>query len=326
MSQEWEEARVHRIPGLSERQERLYWHLLTVGFTTRDDLRKRFGGQADDDLGELQGRGLVHSDPPVARRPSMALQGVLLERETSFRAFAAYVEELDELYSTTNRPADGEPVEVLTSLNRIQHYFEEIHAVARQEVMQLVTHPFMPLSPVGSPAMSADADDDHPAKCRVIYEKRVFDNPAAIDGLTHSVERGCEIRLADRLPHKLLIGDRTLAMTPRYPRGHPDSRQMLLIHPGTMMDFLVAAFETEWERALPLQTDPGQFTENGRDLDDNEKLVVEMLAGGAPVERIATALRVHKRTAERRVDELKKRAGVATLFQLGSYAARNWLS
>ncbi|MER6171304.1 hypothetical protein [Streptosporangium sp. NPDC001681] len=292
---------------------------------------KKLGAEGDedsvhDDLWALRERGLIHSDPPVARRPSRALQGDLLERESRLRELIAYVDELDELYDASNSPPDGNPVEVLVTLDRIQQYFEHIHATARHEVMQLVTHPFLPLSPVSSPAMSADADEDHPAKCRVIYEKRVFDNAAAVAGLTHSVERGCEVRLADRLPHKLLIGDRKLAMTPRYPRGHPDSRPMLLIHPGTMMDFLIMAFETEWERALPLQTDPGQFTENGRDLDTNEMLIVEMLSGGAHVDRIASALKVHKRTVERKVDGLKQRAGAETLFQLGTYAGRHWLS
>ncbi|WP_440063871.1 hypothetical protein [Streptosporangium sp. OZ121] len=321
---------MHRVPGLSAGQERIYRYLLTEGFTSHNDLVKRLGPEVDedlvdDDLWVLRERGLVHSDPPVARRPSRALQGDLLEREAQLRELMSYVDELDELFDANNSPVDGHPVEVLSTLDSIQQYFEHIHATARHEVMQIVTHPFMPLSPPSGPAMSADADEDHPAKCRVIYEQRVFDNAAAVAGLTHSVERGCEIRLADRLPHKLLIGDRALAMTPRYPRGHHDSRPMLLVHPGTLMDFLVMVFETEWDQALPMQTDPGQFTENGRDLDTQEMLIVEMLSGGAHVERIASALGVHKRTVERKVGELKQRAGVETLFQLGTHAGRHWL-
>ncbi|WP_433426249.1 helix-turn-helix transcriptional regulator (plasmid) [Microtetraspora malaysiensis] len=310
---------MRQVLGLSDKQELLYRHLLLSGYTSRDDLTALFGEDAELDLRELRSRGLIHSDPPVARRPSAALQRDLLHSETRFRALHAAVEELDELYR------DSHPVEVLSSLTRIQWQFEEIHATARQEVMQLVTHPFIALSDPDGPAMSADADEDHPAKCRIVYEREVFDNAVAVAGLAHSAGRGCEIRLAERLPHKLLIGDRMVAMTPRYPRGHHDGSQMLLVHPGTLLDFLVAVFEAEWERAMPLQTDPGWFTEVGRsELDADERLIVEMLSRGVNVERIAAALRVHKRTVDRRVEDLKRRAGVTTLFQLGGYAARNW--
>ncbi|WP_345486036.1 hypothetical protein, partial [Planotetraspora phitsanulokensis] len=213
-----------------------------------------------------------------------------------------------------------------STLEDISRYFEKIHDMASDEIMQLVTHPFLPLSDLDSPAMSAPPDDDHPAKCRVVYEKRVFDNPKARAGLAHSADRGCEIRLADELPHKLLIGDRMLALTPRNPRNHIDSGGMLLVHQGTLMDFLVMIFEAEWERAIPLQSHPALFSDDGLGLDDDERLIVEMLSAGAQMERIAATLGVHKRTADRRIDELKRRAGASTLYQLGIYAARHWLN
>ncbi|WP_424533700.1 helix-turn-helix transcriptional regulator [Sphaerisporangium viridialbum] len=316
----------NRISALSDEQERLYRYLLlNSGPIGREQLVKRFGDDVEASLDELRMLGLVLGDPPVARRPSVALHGVLMRQEAELRETQMHVGELDRLYDASHHPPEGDAVNVLATLSSIQHWYEMVHTSAEQELMQLITHPFLPLSDPKGPAMSADTNDDHPAKCRIIYEWKVFESNAAVAGLQHSVERGCEIRVADRLPHKLLIGDRALAMTPRYPRGHPDNRQMLLVHPGTLLDFLLAAFEAEWERAVPLQMDPGRFSDGG-DLDADEMLILEMLARGAHVERIATASKVHKRTVNRRLDELKKRAQVETLFQLGAYAARHWLS
>lgn len=317
------EPYVHRIVGLTQRQERIYRHLLTAGPTGVEKLTELFGGHATEDLYELTVRGLIHGNPPVARRPSIALNGILSLQESRVQQMHLYVAELDNLYASGHTMPDGEPLQVLTHRSAVQQWYEQIHTTARQEVMQLITHPFLPLTSTASPAMNADAAPEHAAKCRVICEWKVFESHKARNGLQHSTGRGCEIRLADRLPHKLLIGDRQVALTPRYPRGHPEVRQMLLVHPGTLLDFLVDVFEAEWERALPIQPDHGRFS--GDDLDADEMMIVEMLSRGAHVDRIATALGVHARTVNRRLDELKRRAGATTLFQLGAYASRHWL-
>ncbi|MEU7891747.1 helix-turn-helix domain-containing protein [Nonomuraea sp. NPDC049152] len=316
---------MHWIPGLSPEQERLYRHLLAAGPTSIQHLEDQFGYQLDDDLYELTVRGLVNGNPVVARRPSIAMNGVLTAQEAELRRVQSYVDELERIYESADHPAGGDPVTVLTSREQVQHWYETLNATAENEIMQLVTHPFLALKRAKRTGESAGPDRvNHPAKCRVICEWRVFQSESAIDGLQHSVDRGCEIRLADRLPHKLLIGDLHMALTPRYPRGH-EVNQMLLVHPGTLMDFLVQVFETEWDRALPIQPDPGRFALSGG-LDDDEMLIVELLAGGAHVERIASVLKVHARTVNRHLDKLKRKAGVTTLYQLGAYASRHWMN
>ncbi|WP_214317094.1 hypothetical protein [Nonomuraea sediminis] len=316
---------MQRISGLTPEQERLYRHLLTTGPSSIPLLQEQFGDQVHEDLYELTVRGLVHGNPLMARRPSIAMKGVLTAQEAELQRVQTYVEELDQLYGNGHQPTDAAPVTVLTSRELVQQWYETLNATAEHEIMQLVTHPFLVLNPPEQTGASASPDlVNHPAKCRVICEWRVFQNQSAINGLHHSLDQGCEIRLADRLPHKLLIGDRRMAMTPSYPRDH-DVSHMLLVHSGTLLDFLVQIFETEWERALPIQPDPGRFASLGV-LDADEMVIVELLVGGAHVDRIASALKVHSRTVNRRLDELKRKAGVTTLFQLGAYASRHWMN
>ncbi|MFB4284907.1 LuxR C-terminal-related transcriptional regulator [Nonomuraea sp. MTCD27] len=315
----------HRIASLSLEQERLYRHLLATGPASIGELAEQFGDQVHDDLYELTVRGLVHGNPLMARRPSIAMNGVLTAQEAELRRVQSYVEELDRVYDNAHQPDGGDAITVLPSREQVQHWYETLNATAEAEIMQLVTHPFLELKSPERTGETASADlVNHPAKCRVIFEWKAFQRQSAINGLYHSLDRGCEIRLADRLPHKLLIGDRRMALTPRYPRDR-ERGPMLLVHPGTLVDFLVHVFEAEWERALPLQPDPGQFTSSSG-LDADEMAVLEMLVGGAPVERIASALKVHPRTVNRRLEGIKRKAGATTLFQLGAYASRYWLN
>ncbi|MEV1005200.1 hypothetical protein [Nonomuraea sp. NPDC050202] len=315
----------HRIAGLSLEQERLYRHLLATGPTSIHVLEGQFGREVYASLYELTVRGLVHGNPLMARRPSVAMNGVLLAQAAELQRIQSYVEELDHIYETGHPPEGGDAVTSLVSREQIQHWFETLTVTAEHEIQQFITHPFLPLAPSGRTDSNSRSDlVNHPAKCRVIVEWKTFQSQPAISGLHHSLDRGCEIRLADRLPHKLLIGDRRMAMTPRYPPDHT-VRQMLLVHPGTLVDFLVEVFETEWERALPLTPDPAKFSGLGK-LEPSEMVIVEMLVGGAHVDRIASALGVHPRTVNRRLEDLKRKANATTLFQLGAYASRHWLN
>ncbi|MFI6497123.1 hypothetical protein [Nonomuraea typhae] len=314
----------HQIAGLSLEQERLYRHLLATGPASIGELAEQFGEQVHDDLYELTVRGLAHGNPPMARRPSLAMNGVLAAHEAELRRVQSYMDELDRIYDNAHHPDGGDVISVLPSREQVLHWYETLNATAEHEIMQLVTHPFLGLKSPERTGETANKDlVNHPAKCRVIFEWKAFQSQSAINGMHHSLDRGCEIRLADALPHKLLIGDRRMALTPRHPRDRERS-PMLLVYPGALVDFLVHVFETEWERALPLRPDPGQFS-SASGLDVDEMAVLEMLVGGTPVERIATVLSVHTRTVNRRLDGIKRKAGATTLFQLGVYASRHWL-
>ncbi|MFD8529464.1 hypothetical protein ACFV0L_18790 [Streptosporangium canum] len=316
---------MHRISGLTPGQERLYRHLLATGPSPIEALVATFGETLREDLYELTLRGLALDDPPVARRPSTALGRMLAHQEAELRGIQEYVADLDRIYDNGHTTPEGNAVQVLASREAVQEWYEQIYAAAEIEVMQLITYPFLALGDPVNTGTSAEKEPDHPAKCRIICEWRVFESNHALRGLNHSISRGCEIRLADRLPHKLLIGDGRLAMTPRFPREHPVLQQMLLVHPGTLLDFLVTAFEAEWERATPIHADPSRFAGTGEALDADEMVILDMLSRGAHVDRVGTALGVHTRTVNRRLDELKRRAGVTTLYQLGAYAARHWM-
>jgi DNA-binding NarL/FixJ family response regulator len=127
----------------------------------------------------------------------------------------------------------------------------------------------------------------------------------------------------DKLPFKLLIGDRSRAMVPQLPG---ESLPVLLVHPGAILDSLVAVFETYWAQALPRRSPwRNNGTDEGRPTEQ-EITILRHLARGATEGVIATKLGISKRTVIRRVQSLMDRAGVDTRLQLGVHAVRKgWL-
>ncbi|WP_155127338.1 helix-turn-helix transcriptional regulator [[Actinomadura] parvosata] len=165
--------------------------------------------------------------------------------------------------------------------------------------------------------------DDHP-QCRILIEEAAFKDEAAVEAAQHSAKSGCEVRVIDRLPFKLIIGDRDRALVPQSPGT---TLPVLLVHPGVIMDALVATFEVHWERALPCKT---PWRNNGSDDDrptEQEVTILRHLARGATEQQIALTLSISKRTVIRRIQLLMERAGAETRFQLALHAVRvGWLS
>jgi DNA-binding NarL/FixJ family response regulator len=135
----------------------------------------------------------------------------------------------------------------------------------------------------------------------------VFQDPDALEELRYSLTAGCDIRMIDRLPHKLLISDRRQAMMP-HTAG--EVLPVLTVQPGTLMDALVEVFEAYWRQALPVSS---AWRNNGSDEGrptEQEITILRHLTRGATEGAIATTLSISKRTVTRRVQSLMDRAGV----------------
>lgn len=73
---------------------------------------------------------------------------------------------------------------------------------------------------------------------------------------------------ANSLPLELVIVDREYGFLSLI-GSHPASRGALLVHRSGLLDALLAPFEAEWERAVPMVTDADQRPEHlGVEVDD----------------------------------------------------------
>ncbi|MEU4511708.1 helix-turn-helix transcriptional regulator [Nonomuraea wenchangensis] len=307
---------MHQILGLGEDAEEIYRRILADG-----PLPAAMFGTAEAAVIErLRGDGLVYGDDQIsAARPGLALQSRVLRRAEAVAAAQARLEELETLYAANVRlHAEQIPLEVMTDSEQVRRAFVQIEQAARKELLSFVTWPYRVMSEPPPPA----PDEEHP-RCRILLEEAVFKDPAALAAAQHSAASGCEIRVIDKLPFKLLIGDRKQAMVPQLPGV---SLPVLLVPAGALMDSLVTVFETLWAQALPRHTPWGNNGTDSARPTEQEITILRHLARGATENAIATTLGISKRTVIRRVQSLMDRAGVETRLQLGVHAVRSgWL-
>jgi DNA-binding CsgD family transcriptional regulator len=309
---------MYQILGLSEDAEAVYRLLLADGPLHADTFAMNPAETAI--IERSRAEGLVYGkDLLTAARPGLAMKGRLLERQRAMNAAEALMSEFETLYQSNSRHSAVEvPVEVLTDSDHVRKTFREIQQTARRELLSFVTAPYRVVT--GPPS---EIEEDHP-RCRILIEEAAFKDEAAVEAAQHSAERGCEVRVIERLPFKLLIGDRGQAIVPQLPG---EEVPVLLVNPGTIMDALVATFEVFWERALPRQT---AWRNTGADEErptEQEITILRHLARGATEQQIATTLGISKRTVIRRIQQIMDRADVDTRFQLGLHALRvGWLS
>ncbi|MGW6499398.1 LuxR C-terminal-related transcriptional regulator [Nonomuraea angiospora] len=307
---------MHRILGIDVHEEDLYRFLVASGPVSPAD--HELDGRGDV-LDRLRDKGMVYGDDLVyAADPQLALQVPMLEHRQDLARAERKLAELQSLFrdNTRLRRKDN-PVDVMDDLDLVRQSFTRLHDLAEEEVLSFLTVPYRVV------ANPDGIDNPHSARCRIIAEKEVFQDPVALEGLRYSQAAGCDIRMIDRLPHKLLISDRRQAMVPHIAG---ESVPVLTVQPGTLMDALVEVFETYWRQALPVSS---AWRNNGSDKGrptEQEITVLRHLTRGATEGAIATTLGISKRTVIRRVQSLMDRAGVDTRLQLGVYAVRNgWL-
>ncbi|MGW3246103.1 response regulator transcription factor [Streptomyces sp. NPDC001070] len=234
----------------------------------------------------------------------------------------------------------------------------EVHATARSEVMAFSrTVPGLdgaadPLStPGGRPSRgdgspgreSAPAADilDHagqramaphndgsPARLRrrVVIERAGLEALGAYRPLTDAVPRpamagATYFRVAERLPVRLCIADRSVALLPLAADGAPPDPVLLVIRPSSLLEALVTLFDAVWSAAVPLA---GSAAHQPR--SDFDLRILALLVTGSTDAAMARALGVAVRTVQRHIAAMQRDAGVDNRVQLVWYAARHgWL-
>ncbi|MEW2619360.1 helix-turn-helix transcriptional regulator [Streptomyces sp. NPDC048106] len=319
--------------GLDEGQEAAYRALVAVGAADVADLARRLTlcvGDTESALRGLERQGLAarSSARPgrwVAAPPAVAL-GALLTRQRHELEQAQLAAALlaREYRAAAVEPAVHDLVEVVTGASAVAQRFLQLQLGAAEEVCALVTG-----DPVAVPAPENEAEEQaagRGVRYRVVVERAALDLPRALDGLTEAFGRGERVRVTDRVPTKLVVADRSLAMVPlTSPSAEPAA---LVVHASGLLELLAGLFESVWREALPLRLNADGAAEevpDGPDATDLE--VLSLLLAGLTDASVAKQLDLGLRTVQRRVKRLMELAGVTTRLQLGWHAyERGWVA
>ena len=284
-------------------------------------------GEAHRLLRRLEEHGLAARITGDERRfaaapPAIALGALLARRQDEVRHAEVELNRLEEVYrvSAAGRgPTDV--VDVIRGDDAVRHRFEQLQLGARERVDAFVRPPVIVTT---SQENSAEGQAvARGVQYRVVVERSMLESQAVtVEEAVEATEAGEEIRFAQRVPLKLIIIDRRLALMPLTSSG--DVVGALLVRESTLLDALLALFENVWDRATPLLLGASGLTGDvAHQVDDDDARVLGLMLAGLTDQAVANQLGTSLRTVQRRVRALMDLAEVETRVQLGWHAALN---
>ncbi|MFD4370957.1 helix-turn-helix domain-containing protein [Streptomyces sp. NPDC058486] len=310
--------------GLDDTQEAAYRALVRLGGAGPAGLAQRLGlGETavTEALRALEEQGLAARPHAGAGRwvpapPGVAL-GALLTRQRQVLDGAERTAALlaDAYRSEAAEPAVHDLVEVVTGASAVAHRFLQLQMGVAEELCVLVTGAPVAVAPTENPV--EDAAVARGVAYRVVLEREALALPGQLTELALGLGRRQEVRLVEKVPTKLVVADRALAMVPLGDHGFEPTA--LVVHASGVLDLLMNVFERVWRQALPVQLGRGgELVEDepaGPDATDLR--ILALLLVGMTDASIGKQLRLGLRTVKRRVKGLMDLAGATTRIQLG---------
>ncbi|MFF3563431.1 helix-turn-helix domain-containing protein [Streptomyces sp. NPDC002574] len=286
----------------------------------------------------LEAKGLAYpvEDSPgwfAAIPPEVALVPRLQRHSEDLDRTRAAVFEMVQAYQRGARArVSGEAIEIISGAAALRQRLRQLQDNTRHEMTWFCKASYVAMSPESN--QEQFAAHARGVLYRVLYEQAYFDDPGSVDNVVRGVHAGEVARAVPRLPLRMAVSDRSVAVLPLASSGAPGNPKELkaaLVRESSLLEALIDLFERYWEVGAPLRvTEEGRI--GGADPEDAASLAAEdrhllsLMVAGLTDGAIAGQLRVSKRTVQRRIQGLMSLAGVATRMQLGWHAARrNWL-
>ena len=324
--------------------DRIYLTVIERGFTTEAEISSQFDLSLDEAsrrLEEIASLGLVtwsradRTYRPVD--PRFALSAIAERAAAQAREIQERIPELGEMYARTLDQGEGDgKTRVLTSPGEIAGWYVRLQHQARRELLEFDRPPYYAthLEPVEVKML------DRGVSWRSIYTPESFAQRGAWEHTAHLAELGEQGRIVSRLPAKVAIADREIAIVALTDdRSRPE---ILVTQSEALVDMLCAHFEATWARGIPLNAEtapappavapvaeveaPSGDVSRGEGPTREQQAILAMIGGGMTDEKIAERLGLSIRTLRRRVQELMAALGAENRFQLGVAAARkHWI-
>lgn len=269
------------------------------------------------------GRVYVPVNPEVALDAMLSLEQAELSRRErrllQARAELARLVRDNEPGGTTTGPV--RQVSRLDDIDQILKVVHDLAARCYQETLSIVTTGIIPPDELAESVEHDVGMMRRGVRLRILNTRAQAQVEHMRDHMTLLHRHGAEIRVADTLPHRLLVFDRAIAFLPVTP-GRVRAGALVVREPAIIAN-LVTLFSSLWSGA----TDLDQLTESGgpgaSELDRN---VLMLMSSGVKDEAAARQLNISDRTYRRHVADILVRLGASSRFQAGVEAVRRgWL-
>ncbi|RIQ11168.1 LuxR C-terminal-related transcriptional regulator [Jiangella rhizosphaerae] len=250
----------------------------------------------------------------IPARPDVAVEVLVARRQAELeRARSAAAGLVAEMQS----PARYRPenlVEVIVGQPAIAARYAQLQNGTERELLVLDRPPYA--------AEPADSDSRErqllrsQVDVRVIYSPESLALPGGVDVALDAAAAGERARVHPRVPIKLAVSDRSIALLPLAMDQMRGSA--LVVRESALVEALAQLFHLLWDQAMPLVS---TTADDGAGTGVDRRLLT-MLAAGLKDDAIARQLDVSSRTVGRRVAELMARLGARTRFEAGVRAQR----
>ena len=321
------------ILGLDGLAESVYRAMLTDPNADLVALAERLGvtgadiREAVDRLIELSlvtergpGQVFVPVNPDVALDALLSLeQAELSRRERQLLEARAELSRL--VRNSDDRVAPTREVRRIDDVDRVLEVLRELFTRCYQEALNVV-----PGEPVSAAALALSVEPDlavlrRGVRLRNLYTRRQLADQPMRDYVHMMRDHGAEIRIADTLPHRMIIIDRTVSFLPVDPRV--PRRGALVVREPAITANLVMLFESLWAGAHTMEEALATVVPAASELD---RSVLMLMSSGVKDEAAARQLGISDRTYRRHVADILVRLGASSRFQAGVEAVRRgWL-
>jgi len=288
--------------------------------------------QATRDLQRLVRQGLANRLPGrqaryIAVAPDIAIEPLLAKQEDELRQARLGSSDLMQAFHEASRQEHpAELVEIITGESTIRSRTDQLPDAARYQIRGFDRPPYV---------QSLDENVSQEAErirqgvsYRVVYSAQGVMWPGRLEGdIRGALAAGEQARVRPDLPTKLWIVDDKMALIPIKTRQHAIDASFI-VRPCDLLDSLIALFEAEWDRAIPLRSFLGKDSAGAAagHPDETRTAVLSCLAAGLTDEGIARSLGCSLRTAQRHIRRLMQDLNVTSRFQAGMEARqRGWV-
>jgi len=317
--------------GLGADNEATYLTLIRQGAASLEELADRLERPVEDvrrSVDLLQSEGFVHRTPPprelvVPVPAELAVDQLIQRQEDELERIRKAAYRLAAEASNQGGPRRTEElIEIVTGQTAVGLAFDRVQRTARQEMRELVAPPYAASAEVNSTQLARQAAG---VTYRVVYDSSALADAVLAASAVSHVRAGEQARIADDLPTKLAVADRALALLP-LDWVTPAQDAALLVHPCSLLDALVALFETVWIRASPLSVTASDSLSAAEAMSADDRHLLSLLVAGLTDDAAGARLGISRRTVARRVQLLMEQTNSRSRLQLGWHAReRGWL-
>lgn len=311
--------------GLSQLEEAIYRWLVQSGRSSLSEIAGGIGapsGQVRSAVATLTRRALLVQAPGRPARfsaspPELALESLLVEHHQALEQTRLEVRRLQELFrGASERRNPAELTEIVEGGEAVRLRVDQLWRAAREEILAFDKPPYAipPEENLAEERLLASG-----VVTRGVYSKESLDWPGGLEQVQRFVESGEQARFFPRVPMKLNIIDRRVALIP-LAEGERGVDAAIIVHSSHLLDALVALWQTIWDRAFPMplgRDRPRMPEEDDLDLSEEDTRLVTLLLSGTKSRTIARQMNIGLSTVERRLKRLMGALGVETRFQAG---------